>query len=480
MNNSSPYPLHPPISISSDCGRRDGFTLIELIVATAILAIIALAIMTMFTGSLRAVKQGTLAMDASEVASASIQIIERDLNTAFTARDAGEYHQFFGCPVGMMFIGLVRAKYASSNLQLQDSTVFDETLQLARVTYVLHPNEPAPDGSENDPKPTIDGDNVYLYSLIRLVEIGVEDLDTFPGVEWESGNPEYATINGELDAVRVLFSDRSQNEVDQLLAAKKRELWLRMLAGFEAGALPDPWPDVKVHSKRPKGLNPFDFVIADNVTPDPPELLPRVLYDVVPEPPDPFHLLPLDLLPLGGDLVYETPPDYIDQAFFSYGRMTDDPDRQEMTAYWNSVVNAALPTSPEYALGNPLSARLPEIVRIRFTFWFESPYIGAPDFERTYTQTIELPSAYTRAASWEPVISGYVRMAGDVGMPGVRMEGWPGTEPVTSASGYYSGRVPNGWSGTIAPFKIGYTFTPPYTDYPSVTSNQPNQNYIGM
>ncbi len=435
-----------------------GFTLVELIVATAILAIIALAIMTMFTGSMRAVKQGNQVIDANDMARAAIQIIERDLDTAFTARDAGEYHQFFGCPVGMMFIGLVRATYDPL-----DTTT--ETLQLARVSYLLYRSEDGGLFTDRD-------DNLFeAYSLVRLVEIGVEDLNTFPGVNWDFWDKDTAEPDGiylGLNAVRTWCGDNNltYDETQQMLAAKKRELWLRMLAGWGSATtgdpeddLPaDPWSSIRVHPQAdPAALNTFDFVIADNILPYSfyggddgcdndgdgqidEEDEDRVFYfsfyggddgrdndgdgqiDEADE--DRMFYGVNDCRDNDGDLLIDEPGEGVypwdaygdinslpgvmlpDEAFFSYGRMTNnpkhgDPDGPEMYAYWNSVVNSALPTSHDYALGHPLSARLPEVVRINFTFWFESPYVGAADYERTFTQTIEVPSAYTRAANWQ-------------------------------------------------------------------------------
>jgi outer membrane lipoprotein SlyB len=58
------------------------------------------------------------------------------------------------------------------------------------------------------------------------------------------------------------------------------------------------------------------------------------------------------------------------------------------------------------------------------------------------------------------------------------MNGLP-ENPVTNASGNYSGTVTYGWSGTVTPQKAGYNFTPPSTVYTNVTSNQ-TQNYTGV
>ncbi|NPV82539.1 MAG: hypothetical protein HPY46_03005 [Candidatus Aminicenantes bacterium] len=59
---------------------------------------------------------------------------------------------------------------------------------------------------------------------------------------------------------------------------------------------------------------------------------------------------------------------------------------------------------------------------------------------------------------------------------GVVMRGLPNT-PVTDDSGYYSDQVPEGWSGTVTPFKAGHTFSPTSRSYAEVGSPQTSQDY---
>lgn len=75
------------------------------------------------------------------------------------------------------------------------------------------------------------------------------------------------------------------------------------------------------------------------------------------------------------------------------------------------------------------------------------------------------------------VISGHVLSSVNEGIPGVRMQGWPGIEPVTDSSGYYEGTVNEGWSGTITPSKDGHVFQPSSRTYSNVTANQTAQNH---
>lgn len=66
-------------------------------------------------------------------------------------------------------------------------------------------------------------------------------------------------------------------------------------------------------------------------------------------------------------------------------------------------------------------------------------------------------------------ISGTVTASG-VGLSGVVMSGLTGN-PSTNGTGYYTGTVDVGWTGTITPTLSGYSFTPPSTFYSNLTSN---------
>ncbi len=59
---------------------------------------------------------------------------------------------------------------------------------------------------------------------------------------------------------------------------------------------------------------------------------------------------------------------------------------------------------------------------------------------------------------------------------GVRMDGLPGA-PVTNDWADYQVNVPCGWSGTVAPYKYGWSFTP--HTYTNLLQRQVQQNYIG-
>ncbi|MGB8285086.1 MAG: hypothetical protein WCE22_00040, partial [Candidatus Aquirickettsiella gammari] len=70
-------------------------------------------------------------------------------------------------------------------------------------------------------------------------------------------------------------------------------------------------------------------------------------------------------------------------------------------------------------------------------------------------------------------------ISGSTGIDGVTMNGLPGN-PVTSNGGLYSATVPYGWSGTVKPAKMGYTFTPKSRSYNNITASQSSQNYTAI
>ena len=281
--------------------KKRGFTLTELLIATAIFTILMSAIVALFVASLHAVKSAYLASDAYETSRGAFATVERDLTTVFTMRDYGDYYQFFGTPQGMTMIGLIKRP--------------DGGTTLGRITYVIFPvtikddagdfyntapfdlpqlntrpvpiqfvsvNDNGTPADLTDDFEEVTDEYVGTAALVRYVEPGIEDLDTYP-FEWDAlaSNPEFGTsIAAELNTATTVANGWSDvdrrirlNSVQQeLLAAKKREIWVRMLSGQEywipllnglAPQLPDVWTDGWLAGGAP--VNPRDYVVAENI-----------------------------------------------------------------------------------------------------------------------------------------------------------------------------------------------------------------------
>lgn len=67
-------------------------------------------------------------------------------------------------------------------------------------------------------------------------------------------------------------------------------------------------------------------------------------------------------------------------------------------------------------------------------------------------------------------------ISGSVGEAGVRMNGFP-TEVISDPNGRYKAVVDYGWSGEVAPEKMGFGFNPVSRPYKQVVKSVPNDNY---
>ncbi|MCC6155402.1 MAG: prepilin-type N-terminal cleavage/methylation domain-containing protein [Candidatus Hydrogenedentes bacterium] len=542
---------------------KGGFTLTELLVSTAIFALLMTSIGALFVASLHAMKRGYQTQQVMELSRGTFNVIERDLTTMFTSRDAGQYYQFYGNEYGMMMVGMLQLRDANGR----------EYNRVGRVTYVIYPvviRAPEPglgfyvtqpfalDYSQKygvqgyDPaqpdadfhltrgmrfSPAVEGNpehEIAVAALIRYVEPGVSDLDTYP-FDWEAliqvteGNPEFpqntssesirSQLNDSLEAGTLStspsddlnFLARLNDARDQMLSAKKRDLWLKMLSCQKywipklvggSPILPNPWgrtDENGVVTERcwlRQGsttvvVNPRDFVAVDSLgvfTNDYWTTFPMAAY----QPKSLFGYKPFfefgrvtadtstDLMPFwnanrrsyAGNLKFpndgidndqdqmvdENGPDGVDNdndglidepdelgermivagssdpgvllldpnAFVRDGRDNDadgfPPDEPgedlvhpieadgidnnfdgTIDEAGETIDSANLPHDPAlmdqvyFSIGSPLQPRIPEVVLFRLPMIYPPAHFGAPTYERTMEQLVEVPTAYTRS-----------------------------------------------------------------------------------
>ena len=339
-SNNSSLSCHP-VKI------RSGFTLVEILVALAISAVVMTGIALLFVGTVRAVRQGYMNLEMFELARGAMTVVEDDLVVAIAQLDYDHPYTFYGCPIGMTFLAI-------------DTKATDSNTGLARVTYVIYRN-PNPDVFEAALEDELRGDvPAFSYELLRKVETGVWDLATFSDSQHL---PDGRTLNEYLDDEAAAALGANVDDEYRRLA-KKCELWIRLLAGGDRQMQSqyDYWADVL-------GAEPRAYVLTENVFST---ASPAVRLG------DPFAGL----------------------HFFAYAYHDLDPDapvdEDLMSPWWNDPY----PHSKNWKKNEKiLDVRLPGLVRVSLWLMRESPAPGAPRFKRMFTQKIDLPSGYSRNAS---------------------------------------------------------------------------------
>jgi len=103
--------------------------------------------------------------------------------------------------------------------------------------------------------------------------------------------------------------------------------------------------------------------------------------------------------------------------------------------------------------------------------------------ETTVTITAEYNSlkatkSLTLAVSGEKKISGQIFNGNGTPVQGITVScSYNSLTKTTDSSGYYSFRVPYGWTGTVTPQSTSYTFTPAKYTYASVKTDLPDQDF---
>jgi prepilin-type N-terminal cleavage/methylation domain-containing protein len=380
-----------------------GFTLPELLVALTIFLTVAGGIALLFTGSIRTVRVGHQNITVNEHIRAAMDLLETDLTHAFTSRTYGDYYTFYGTPIGMTFVGLVRP------------TRNDARPNLSRVTYVLYAASPHGFTSYEDYVP---GNTPVTYQLLRYVEPNRDNLESLPispriennqlvsapwpdpfGAEPIEGGPisnvYWELRNAAEEAMAPTTLDRRQlcefeDCVAEVLRGKKRELWLRMLAGDNS--LPPFWSE-NYSPPNPDAPSYHDYLLVEDVV---------LVRNVVDQPLFREHIVTGS--PIGQlwpERSATTIADFPFLPFFMYGACCFN-NQTQYYPFWNDQRNMiGLGTGiPEghalFAFGSPMAPRIPVMVDIRMQFLLPSPYAGAPDLFRVFTKLVDVPSGYTR------------------------------------------------------------------------------------
>lgn len=116
-----------------------GFTLVEMLVAMAILTTVISGVVLLYIGAVDTTRNTFKAIDNFEIGRSVLAAIERDIERSFAARDFGKYYQFHGAPDGFMYIGtlstgnLGRVTYAVTRLDDENDFVMLDTQPLRLV-----------------------------------------------------------------------------------------------------------------------------------------------------------------------------------------------------------------------------------------------------------------------------------------------------------------------------------------------------------
>ena len=243
--------------------RSSGFTLTEILVAVAVFSIVMGAIAGVYIAGVRTVRRGEQVIASNEESRLVFNTLERDLTTAFTSRAYGDYYQFYGTPVGMTFVGLTRSYESRST-----------TPNLARITYALMKDEGLgyfdTTVYDEDTDSFVEG-IAFTCPLLRYVEPNAEDLDAFP-IDWEKTEYGFTSSGGALKVIEDLDWENGgqwdSNVVEELLRAKKRQLWIRMIGQSrgEPDGFPSAWNVLRQDQTDPTSplLEPLDYVVSND------------------------------------------------------------------------------------------------------------------------------------------------------------------------------------------------------------------------
>jgi prepilin-type N-terminal cleavage/methylation domain-containing protein len=144
--------------------RRNGFTLVEMLVALAIFGTVMAGISIVFLSSLRAWHASRETQSVFEMGRAALRVMEQDITTAFGSVERGELRTLVGGPDWLSFVGITENPKTAREPGWTPTAHSD----IARITYCLM-SETA--GSDEN-------------LLLRLVQLDVDDVGVDPVELW--------------------------------------------------------------------------------------------------------------------------------------------------------------------------------------------------------------------------------------------------------------------------------------------------------
>jgi prepilin-type N-terminal cleavage/methylation domain-containing protein len=311
---------------------------------------------------------------------------------------------------------------------------------------------PAPIAGDGDiPRLSVE---VHTGSIVRVSEPGQSDLDTLrlpDDLQWpqmDASNPgrdippaeggEEAlygmllqainpspTLNPSSDLRLWLVDPARRNQitainarmVEAVLAARKREIWLRMFMDDLPTTLPAYWwsPQDGTASNKPR---PHNFAVASDVVISANLLGPNGQPIFLPDPvvDSKGQRIPLNALYVGaifsysqagGDVknegVLEVPHFNDNSNILGYNRAPypgapvylQDGDVTALDQGLRSLLGGAQ-LATNSAIGSPLAPRLPRMVHVGFFIMRPKTRVGGPDMLRWFSQGIDMPSGMDR------------------------------------------------------------------------------------
>lgn len=415
---------HNPNATPAPRVPRAGFTLPELLIAITVFLSVAGGIALLFTQSIRTVKVGHQNIEVNEHIRAAMDLLETDLTQAFTSRDYGDYYTFYGTPIGMTFVGLVRPNRDNAQPNL------------SRITYVLYTQDPRAFTSYEDYAAIMPNNQPITYTLLRYVEPDRDSLESMPlpppynELPWPDPaqppptfeGPEYAQIHDELQEVYLNLAEDGDpnffgaagilcegNDLscrNELVRAKKREIWIRMLAGDPR--LPAFWREDylrRTGTDNPDFPSYQDYILAEDIVLINPNANPEFFKEDIKQPGTTVAFDRWFEYWTTQSAIPRDPGAQEYRPLFQYGSCCQNDGQPAFYEFWNDHRNMVGLAARDVnvseanriiALGSPLAPRIPMIVDINLSFLQQSPYAGAPDLFRSFTKQIDIPTGYTR------------------------------------------------------------------------------------